>query len=111
LADHPRDGGDRSALRRGVARPPRRTPGAQRPRAAVTVAGAQAVYLRAGEAEIGIAPYTTDGDLAIDPAILRDEPQLESAMGAAHFTRSLTEPGIWLATTTVDGEELTIQST
>ena len=29
-------------------------------------------------------------------------------MRAAHFTRSLTEPGIWLATTTVDGKELTI---
>lgn len=75
---------------------------------AVIVAGAQAVYLRTGEGEIGIAPYTTDGDLAIDPAILKDEPQLETAMRAAHFTRSLTEPGIWLATTVVDGEELTI---
>lgn len=75
---------------------------------AVIVAGAQAVYLRTGEGEIGIAPYTTDGDLAIDPATLKDEPQLETAMRAAHFTRSLTEPGIWLATTTVDGEELTI---
>jgi hypothetical protein len=75
---------------------------------AVIVAGAQAVYLRTGEGEIGIAPYTTDGDLAIDPTTLQDEPQLETAMRAAHFTRSLTEPGIWLATTTVDGEELTI---
>lgn len=75
---------------------------------AVIVAGAQAVYLRTGEGEIGIAPYTTDGDLAIDPAILKDEPQLETAMRAAHFTRSLTEPGIWLATATVDGTELTI---
>jgi len=75
---------------------------------AVIVAGAQAVYLRTGEGEIGIAPYTTDGDLAIDPATLKDEPQLETAMRAAHFTRDLTEPGIWLATTTVDGEEMTI---
>jgi hypothetical protein len=75
---------------------------------AVIVAGAQAIYLRTGEGEIGIAPYTTDGDLAIDPALLRDEPQLDAAMRAAHFTRSLTEPGIWLATTNVDGEELTI---
>lgn len=75
---------------------------------AVIVAGAQAVYLRTGEGEIGIAPYTTDGDLAIDPATLKEEPQLEAAMRAAHFTRDLTEPGIWLATTTADGEELTI---
>src|SRR6266508_1796876 len=75
---------------------------------AVIVAGAQAIYLRTGEGEIGIAPYTADGDLAIDPALLRDEPHLDAAMRAAHFTRSLTEPGIWLATTNVDGEELTI---
>jgi hypothetical protein len=75
---------------------------------AVIVAGAQAVYLRTGEGEIGIAAYTTDGDLAIDPATLKDEPQLETAMRAAHFRRDLTEPGVWLATTTVDGAELTI---
>lgn len=75
---------------------------------AVIVAGAQAIYLRAGEGEIGIAPYTTDGDLAIDPALLSDEPHLDAAMRAAHFTPSLTEPGIWLATATVDGNELTI---
>jgi len=75
---------------------------------AVIVAGAQAVYLRTGEGEIGISPYTTDGDLAIDPATLKDEPRLETAMRAADFTPSLTEPGIWFAATTVDGEELTI---
>ena len=75
---------------------------------AVIVAGAQAIYLHTGEGEIGIAPFTSDGDLAIDPAKLGDEPQLEVAMRAARFTPSLTEPGIWLATTAVDGTELTI---
>ncbi len=75
---------------------------------AVIVAGAQAIYLRTGEGEIGIAPYTTDGDLAIDPTMLRDEPRLEAAMRAAAFTPSLTEPGVWLTSVTVDGDELTI---
>jgi hypothetical protein len=75
---------------------------------AVIVAGAQAIYLRTGEGQIGIAPFTTDGDLALDPAALKDQPQLETAMRSAHFTRSLTEPGIWLATTTVEGAELTV---
>jgi hypothetical protein len=75
---------------------------------AVIVAGAQAIYLRTGEGQIGIAPFTTDGDLALDPATLKDQPQLETAMRSAHFTRSLTEPGIWLATTTVEGAELTV---
>ncbi len=75
---------------------------------AVIVAGAQAVYLRTGLSEIGIAPYTTDGDLTLDPALLRDEPQLEAAMRAARFRPDLREPGIWLASVTVDGEELII---
>ena len=75
---------------------------------AVIVAGAQAVYLRTGLSEIGIAPYTTDGDLALDPTLLRDEPQLEAAMRAARFRPDLREPGIWLASVTVDGEELII---
>ncbi|HEY6316400.1 MAG TPA: hypothetical protein VI462_00765 [Acidimicrobiia bacterium] len=49
---------------------------------AVIVVGAQAVYLRTGvgDADITIAPYTTDGDLALDPALLGDEPELEAAM-------------------------------
>lgn len=77
-------------------------------RAPVIVAGAQAVYLRAGVSDIGIAPYTTDGDLALDPTLLADEPELAAAMRAAGFQPDLREPGIWLASTTVDGEELTI---
>jgi hypothetical protein len=77
-------------------------------RRAVIVAGAQAVYLRTGDGEIGIAPYTTDGDLAIDPSQLGDEPALDVVMRAAHFTPSPTEPGIWLATAAVEGVELTI---
>jgi hypothetical protein len=75
---------------------------------AVIVAGAQAVYLRTGATEIGIAPYTTDGDLALDPSLLGEEPELAVAMRAAHFLPDVREPGIWLATTTVDGNELTI---
>lgn len=35
---------------------------------AVIVVGAQAVYLRTGAGELGIAPYTTDGDLVREAA-------------------------------------------
>jgi len=35
---------------------------------AVIVVGAQAVYLRTGDANLAIAPYTTDGDLVINPS-------------------------------------------
>ncbi len=42
---------------------------------AIIVVGAQAVYLRIGlnDVAIAIAPYTTDGDLALDPSLLGDE--------------------------------------
>ena len=75
---------------------------------AVIVAGAQAVYLNTGAFDVGIAPYTTDGDLAVDPTLLGSEPRLAAAMEAADFHPDLREPGIWLRTVTVDDEELTI---
>jgi hypothetical protein len=40
-------------------------------RAAVILVGAQAIYLRVGETDLAVAPFTTDGDLAIDPPCLR----------------------------------------
>lgn len=49
-------------------------------RSAVVLVGAQAVYLRVGEADLAIAPYTTDGDLAIDPALLGEIPPLEQVL-------------------------------
>ncbi len=79
---------------------------------AAIVAGAQAVYLRTGDADLAVAPFTTDGDLALDPAVLGDDPALEAAMRAAGFTLSLidghVEPGIWIATTAVEGREIVV---
>lgn len=49
-------------------------------RDAVVLVGAQAVYLRVGEADLAVAPFTTDGDLAIEPALLGDIPPLEKAL-------------------------------
>jgi hypothetical protein len=68
---------------------------------AVIVAGAQAVYLRTGDANLAIAPYTTDGDLAINPSLLGDDPHLDQAMRDANFTllrrpQGHEEPGIWV---------------
>jgi hypothetical protein len=55
-------------------------------REAVVLVGAQAVYLHVGSADIAVAPYTTDGDLAIDPELLAEAPPVEQA---------LTEAGFW----------------
>lgn len=71
-------------------------------RGAVVLVGAQAIYLRVGdaaEAELPVAPYTIDGDLAIDPRKLGDEPKLAAALEAARF--ELTgKPGTWTLTDT-----------
>jgi hypothetical protein len=75
--------------------------------ASVIVAGAQAIYLRTGDAEIAVAPHTTDGDLTLDPSKLADSPTLEAAMRAAHFDLGV-EPGIWLARARLAGEDLLI---
>jgi hypothetical protein len=75
---------------------------------AVIVVGAQAVYLRTGEANLAIAPYTTDGDLAINPSLLGDDPRLSQAMLDANFTlmrmqEGHEEPGVWTELTEVNG--------
>jgi hypothetical protein len=78
-------------------------------RSAVILAGAQAIYIRTGAAEldVSVAPYTTDADLALDPRVLGPDPRIEEAMRAADF-RLTTEPGIWTASTVVDGRQIEV---
>ena len=54
-------------------------------RSAVVVAGAQAVYLRAIPGVLTVSDYTTDGDLALDPALLSENPAIERLMREAGF--------------------------
>lgn len=73
---------------------------------AVIVAGAQAIYLHTGANDNGIAPYTTDGDLALDPTILGDTPELAATMRAAGFDilpQPAGQPGIWCVTLDIEG--------
>lgn len=77
------------------------------------IAGAQAVYLRTQLNDIAIAPYMTDGDLALDPTLLGDEPELESVMRDAGFELSPSEngaprPGTWVKTASISGQDLVI---
>lgn len=67
-------------------------------REAIVLVGAQAVYLRVGEAQLAVAPFTTDGDLAIDPSVLAETPSLEQAlMAAGFFPKTADSVGIWIA--------------
>jgi len=84
-------------------------------RRAIVVVGAQAIYLQTGatDVDLGLAPYTTDGDLAVNPSLLGDDPQLESAMGGAGFHLSRQpggpiEPGIWVASTHAGDEQILV---
>lgn len=62
-------------------------------RKALVLVGAQAIYLRVGEADLAVASYTTDGDLAIDPRILVEVPPLEHKLTEAGFKRNAKGDG------------------
>lgn len=66
-------------------------------RDSLVLVGAQAVYLRVGDADLAVAPYTTDGDLAVDPATLRELPPLEEALARGGFhPRNRESVGTWV---------------
>lgn len=72
---------------------------------ALVLVGAQAVYIHTGESDLAVAPYTTDADLALEPALLGPEPRLEIALRQAGFTRAENEVGTWRTLTTAAGKE------
>lgn len=81
-------------------------------RPALVVVGAQAVYLRTGSAGLLVTPYTTDGDLALDPSLFGDDPLLEDAMHRAGFhLRDLgphVVPGTWMGSAMVEGRRFDV---
>ncbi len=78
-------------------------------RDAVILVGAQAVYLHTGRADLAVAEYTTDADVAIDPSALKPKPSLEGALIAAGFTQDLQEVGRWLATRDLKADPVTVK--
>lgn len=78
-------------------------------RNAVVLVGAQAVYLRVGDADLAVAPYTTDGDLVIDPPRLAEVPPLEQGLERAGFhALGGDKVGVWAAARGQSGAEITI---
>lgn len=65
----------------------------------VILVGAQAVYLRTGDTDFGIAAATADSDFVLDPRSLRDEPLIEKVMSDAGFMKDPTgsQPGAWIS--------------
>jgi hypothetical protein len=78
---------------------------------ALILVGAQAVYLRAGTADIPVAVYTADADIGIDRTMLSADPRLQDAMRAAGFELRITDriqPGTWVRAVRVGERELEI---
>lgn len=59
----------------------------------IILIGAQAVYMHAGEADIAVAPHTTDADLALDTESLKEAPLIQASMREAGFVN--VYPGTW----------------
>lgn len=77
---------------------------------ALTVVGAQAVYLRTPDAVLRNAPFTSDADLSIDPAVLGDLPLMDEKLKDAGFTlMGGNQPGLWERTEYVEGQEVQIE--
>jgi len=75
---------------------------------ALVLVGAQAVYIHAGEGDLAVAPFTTDGDLAIDPRALAPQPLLELALESANFRPAEGQIGIWEVSMKVEGISRTV---
>lgn len=77
---------------------------------AITVVGAQAVYLRTEHSRMKSAPYTSDGDLSIDPELLPDEPLVARVLRDAGFDLINDDmPGLWARTETIGGVEVPVE--
>lgn len=77
--------------------------------AAITVIGAQAVYLRTPDASIASAAYTSDGDLGVDPVRLGDKPLIDQALRGAGFSlKNDDQPGIWARSEMIDGRPIDV---
>jgi hypothetical protein len=77
-------------------------------RDALIVVGAQAIYLHTGPTELAVPEFTVDADLTIDPARLRDAPEISSAMRAARFERG-SRVGAWVVSRDVAGVRVDVE--
>ena len=63
-------------------------------RGAVTLVGAQAIYVHTGDAQLAVALYTKDADVVLNPADLGTSPLIEEAMRRGGFELT-DQPGAW----------------
>jgi hypothetical protein len=56
-----------------------------------------------------VAPYTTDGDVAINPSRLRDDPELAEALRAAGFSADTQQVGTWIMSQPLEGRPVEVK--
>ena len=78
-------------------------------RGAVVIVGAQAIYLHTGDAELAVAPYTTDGDVVIDPSRLRNDPKLAEALNGAGFSADTQHVGTSIMRRPLEGRPVEVK--
>jgi hypothetical protein len=78
-------------------------------RGAVVIVGAQAIYLHTGDAELAVAPYTTDGNVVIDPSRLRNDPKLAEALNGAGFSAGTQHVGTWIMRRPLEGRPVEVK--
>lgn len=80
-------------------------------RDATILVGAQAIYLHTGAAELAVAEFTTDADLALDPELLDEIPPLEQALqNAGFFHMGKSGVGVWKTSRPDrDGDDVEVQ--
>lgn len=78
-------------------------------RSAAILVGAQAIYLHTGDTDLAVAPYTTDGDVALDPSKLKDAPTLAEALGGAGFVADVEHVGTWVMNRTLKGTPVEVK--
>jgi hypothetical protein len=77
-------------------------------RAAVIVVGAQAIYMHTETLDLAVPEFTIDADITIDPSLLRDWPEIESAMREARFERG-NRVGAWVTTREIAGVQVNVE--
>ena len=69
--------------------------------------GAQAIYLYTEDIEFPVAEYTTDADVTLDPQLLKQTPEIESALTKSGFHRG-RRVGAGVGTTEIQGRTVDI---
>jgi hypothetical protein len=63
-------------------------------RRSLILVGAQAIYVHTGDADLAVAPFTTDADVVVDPGALASQPILGETLRASGFAAG-EQPGEW----------------